>query len=110
MGGGGGGSGGREVRWSWVNFQRRDALLIWIIVEQGPIALVIGAGGVLRTFLFSPIISLFFLRLLKYCLKRPLNPKTSNKIPMGLSIKGNNNFYAFEKHGDVPIYSRTSVG
>ena len=33
------------VRWSWVNFQCRVVLLIWIIVGQGPIALAVGAGG-----------------------------------------------------------------
>ena len=37
--------GGRVVRWSWVNFQGRGVLLIWIIVLQGPIALAVGAGG-----------------------------------------------------------------
>ena len=36
---------------------------IWIIVGQGPIALAIGAGGVVWTFLFSSILSLFFLPL-----------------------------------------------
>ena len=33
------------VRWSWVNFQCRGVLLIWIKVGQGPTALVVGAGG-----------------------------------------------------------------
>ena len=33
---------------------------IWIIVGQGPIALVVGAGGVVWTFLFSSILSLLF--------------------------------------------------
>ena len=33
------------VRWSWVNFQCRGVLQIWIIVGQGPTALVVGAGG-----------------------------------------------------------------
>ena len=37
--------GGRVVRRCWVNFQCRDGLLIWIIVEQAPIALAVGAGG-----------------------------------------------------------------
>ena len=32
-------------QWCWVNFQRRGVLLIWIIVGQGPTALVVGAGG-----------------------------------------------------------------
>ena len=37
----------------WVNFQCRDALLIWIRVGQGPTALAVGAqggGGVVCTF------------------------------------------------------------
>ena len=33
------------VRRYWVTFQCRGVLLIWVIVEQGPIALAIGAGG-----------------------------------------------------------------
>ena len=37
--------GGRVVRRCWVTFQCRGVLLIWVIVEQGPIALAIGAGG-----------------------------------------------------------------
>ena len=39
------GWGGRVVRRCWVNFQCRGVLLIRIIVEQGPIALEVGAGG-----------------------------------------------------------------
>ena len=37
--------GGRVVRWSWVNFQYRGVLLVWIRVGQGPTALAVGAGG-----------------------------------------------------------------
>ena len=37
--------GGRVVRWSWVNFQSRGVLLVWIRVRQGPTALAAGAGG-----------------------------------------------------------------
>ena len=37
--------GGRVVRMSWVNFQCRGVLLIWIRVGQGPTALAVGAGG-----------------------------------------------------------------
>ena len=36
---------------------------IWMIVGQGPIALAVGAGGVVWTFLFSSILSLLFLPL-----------------------------------------------
>ena len=38
------------VRWSWVSFQCRSVPLIWIIVEQGPIALAVGAGRVVWSF------------------------------------------------------------
>ena len=34
---------------------------IWIIVGQGPIALAVGAGGVVWTFFLSSIFSLFSL-------------------------------------------------
>ena len=34
---------------------------IWIIVGQGPTALVVGAGGVVWTFLLSSILSFLFL-------------------------------------------------
>ena len=37
--------GGRVVRWSWVNFQCRGVLLVWIRVGQGPTALAVGADG-----------------------------------------------------------------
>ena len=50
------------VRWCWVNFQCRGILLIWIIVEQGPIVLAVGAG-VVWTFLSSSTFSPFFLPL-----------------------------------------------
>ena len=56
---------------------------VWIIVEQGPTALAVGAGGgclVIFTLihLFSPLSpSLWEMARyrLKYCLKGPLNPK-----------------------------------
>ena len=38
-------------------------LLIWIIVGQGPTALVVGAGGFFLTFFLSSIVSLSFLLL-----------------------------------------------
>ena len=50
---------GKVMRWSWVNFQCRGILLIWVIVGQGPIALAVGAGGgCLDVFFISSIISL----------------------------------------------------
>ena len=36
---------------------------LWMIVGQGPIALAVGAGGVVWTFLLSSILSLLFLPL-----------------------------------------------
>ena len=55
---------------------------ISITVGQGPVALAVGAGGVLLTFLLSSILSLLSPALwetaryrLKYCLKGPLNSK-----------------------------------
>ena len=60
---------------------------IWIIVRQGPIALAVGADGAVWTFFLSSIFSLLSLSLsgrrpdrLKYCLKVPLNPKSTNQI------------------------------
>ena len=49
------------VRWCWVNFQCRGALLIWIRVRQGPTALAVDAGGGFGHFFFSSIFSLLFL-------------------------------------------------
>ena len=60
---------------------------ILITVGQGPIALAVGAGGVVWTFLLSSILSLLSPSLwetaryrLKYCLKGPLNPKQPTNI------------------------------
>ena len=60
---------------------------IWIIVGQGPAALVVGAGwGCLDIFtliypFFSPLSPSLWETAryrLKYCLKGPLSPKTTN--------------------------------
>ena len=51
------------VRRCWVNFQGRGVLLIWIIVGQGPIALVVGAGGGCSDIFLSSITPLFYLPL-----------------------------------------------
>ena len=75
--------GGRVVRRCWVNSQCRGVLLIWIIVGQGPIVLVVGAGGgcldilsLIYHFSFlSPSLWETARYRLKYCLKGPLNPK-----------------------------------
>ena len=60
---------GRLVPWCWVNFQFRGVLLIWIIVWQGPTALVVGAGGGgLDLFSLNPCFhtDLFLLNCLRY--------------------------------------------
>ena len=81
--------GGRVVRWCWVNFQCRGVVLIWIIVGQGPIALAVGVGGGCLD-IFSLVYHFSFLSpslwetaqyRLKYCLKGPLSPKTTNQQP-----------------------------
>ena len=84
------------MRRCWVNFQCLGVLLllIWIIVEQGPIALAIGAGGGVWTF-FSLVYHFYFLSpslwetaryRLKYCLKGPLSKKTTNQ-PTNLLLR-----------------------
>ena len=61
---------------------------IWIIVGQGPIALAEGAGGgwcldiFTLLYLFSPLSPSLWETVryrLKYCLKGPLNPKSTNQ-------------------------------
>ena len=71
------------VRWSWVNFQCRGVLLVWIRIGQGPTALAVGAGGgCLDIFtLICPFSSLSpslwetTRYRLKYCLKGSLSPR-----------------------------------
>ena len=87
--------GGEAVRWSWVNFQCRGVLLIWMIVGQGPIALAVGAGGACLD-IFTLNYPFFFLHLfgrryrLKYCLKGPLNTKqpTNQLSLLSLGVVG----------------------
>ena len=63
---------------------------IWITVGQGPAALVVGAGGVVWTFLLSSVLfSLLSPSLwetaryrLKYCLKGPLSRKQPTNQPL----------------------------
>ena len=79
--------GGRVVRWSWVNFQCRGVLLVWIRVGQGPTALAVGAGGgcldiftlVYPFSSLSPSLWETTRYSLKYCLKESLSPKTTNQ-------------------------------
>ena len=68
---------------------------IWITVGQGPTALAVGAGGgcldiFTLIYPFSPLSpSLWEMARyrLKYCLKGPLNPKTTNQIKHCISLK-----------------------
>ena len=61
---------------------------VWIVVGQGPVALAVGAGGdcldiFTLFYLFSPLsFSLWETARcrLKYCLKGPLNPKSTNQL------------------------------
>ena len=79
--------GGRVVRWSWVNFQCRGVLLVWIRVGQGPTALAVGAGGgcldiftlIYHFSSLSPSLWETTRYRLKYCLKGSLSPKTTNQ-------------------------------
>ena len=79
--------GGRVVRRRWVNFQCRGVLLTWSTVGQGPIVLAVGAGGgcldifsLIYHFSFpSPSLLETARYRLKYCLKGPLSPKTTNQ-------------------------------
>ena len=65
---------------------------IWIIVGQGPVALVVGAGGgCLNMFIliypFSPLSPSLWETAryrLKYCLKGPLSPKQPTNQPTSL--------------------------
>ena len=92
------GGSGRVERRCWVNFQCRGDLLVWIL-GQGPIALAVGAGrGCLDIFSLIYLFSFFSPSLwetvryrLKYCLKGPLNPKTTNQPTMsGINRCSNN--------------------
>ena len=84
--------GGRVVRRCWVNFQGRGVLQIWIIVGQGPIALVVGAGGgcldifslIYHSFFLSPSLWETARYRLKYCLKGPSGPKQPTNQPINI--------------------------
>ena len=60
---------------------------IWMIVGQGPTVLAVGAGGgcldiFTLIYLYSPLSPSLWETAryrLKYCLKGPLNPKTTNQ-------------------------------
>ena len=79
--------GGRVVRWSWVNFQCRGVLLVWIRVGQGPTGLAVGAGGgcldiFTLIYLFSPLSRSLWKTTryrLKYCLKGSLSPQNNHQ-------------------------------
>ena len=67
---------------------------IWMIVGQGPIALAVGAvGGCLDIFTplylfssFSPSLRDTARYRLKYCLKEPLKPETTNQPSSPLTM------------------------
>ena len=70
---------------------------IWITVGQGPTALAVGAGGGCLDIFFTLIYPFFPLSpslwetaryRLKYCLKRPLNPKPTNQPTSNINVKG----------------------
>ena len=82
---------------------------IWITVGQEPIALAVGAGGgcldiftlVYPFFPLSPSLWETAGYRLKYCLKGPLNPKTTNQpkpvlqipsCPQNCCIRGDNKY------------------
>ena len=87
------------MRWSWINFQVRGVLLVWIRVGQGPTALAVGAGGgCLDIFTLIYPFSFLFPSLwettryrLKYCLKgslsqnQPTNQNFHNNLRIRLS-------------------------
>ena len=91
------------VRRCWVNFQFRGVLLIRIIVGQGPIALVVGAGGGcldIFTFIYpfsslSPSLWETARYRLKYCLKGPLNPEQPTKCIVAFYSKCLRNFETY---------------
>ena len=91
---------GRVVRWSWINFQVRGVLLVWIRVGQGPTALAVGAGwGCLDIFtliypfsFLSPSLWETTRYRLKYCPKGSLSPKASNQPTNFLVSFKKNNF------------------
>ena len=74
---------------------------IWITVGQGPIALAVGAGGgcldiftlVYPFFPLSPSLWETARYRLKYCLKGPLNPKTTNQPTKTLDVTHTNMLY-----------------
>ena len=66
---------------------------IWITVGQGPTALAVDKGGDVWTVLLSSILSFLCLLLFGrrpdidlYCLKGPLNPKSTNNQPAILKL------------------------
>ena len=84
------------MRWSWINFQVRGVLLVWIRVGQGPTALAVGAGGGCLD-IFTLIYPFSFLSpslwettryRLKYCLKGSLSPKATNQ-PISFKLHRN---------------------
>ena len=74
---------------------------IWITVGQGPIALAVGAGGGCMD-IFSLVYHFSFFTLtlwetarygLKYCLKGPLSPKTTNQPLLEIHLTEHGRFH-----------------
>ena len=73
---------------------------IWITVGQGPTALAVGAGGgcldifnlIYPFFPLSPSLWETARYTLKYCLKGPLNPKSTNQ-PTNLNFPRNRSLF-----------------
>ena len=83
----------------------RGFLLIWIMVGQGLIVLAVGAGGGCLD-IFSLVYHFTFLSpslweaaryRLKYCLKGPLSPKTTNQPDTSAKIRSTLTYLLFLK-------------
>ena len=105
------------MRWSWVNFQCRGVLLVWIRAGQGPTALAVGAGvGCLDIFtLIYPFSSLSpslwetTRYRLKYCLKGSLSPKTATTTSIKPSLGEWQPNYRIDRKEEVTL-ARLRIG
>ena len=87
---------------------------IWITVGQGPIALAVGAGGgcldiftlVYPFFPLSPSLWETTRYSLKYCLKGPLDPKTTNQK----CFKNGTYSFGYTRKAEIPQVRTSSNG